>query len=185
MLAGGIVCIIFALPLLLFALFGVGGTLSSDPGSAIVLGMVFGFPGIILMVFGISMIRKSQAKTRLEYEQMMTAQQQWNQNNLNGQFQHSSSQSSMHVNISSSTNGVQRVNESYTIHNPLDPRTAAYVNHRARQQAASSTSSNPMNQASTGNQPKTVDCPGCGAPQTLAPGQSRECEYCSTVVAYK
>ncbi len=183
MLAGGIVCIIFALPLLLFAFFGVIGTMPDDPGSAIVLGMVFAFPGLILLVFGIGMIRKSQAQVRLRYEQMEAAQQQWSNGNPNGNHRYPPSQPQAHPNLSGGPHPSQQPGVSYQIHNPLDPRTAAYMNQRGGRTKAVPTS--PPNPAYATNQPKTIDCPGCGAPQTLVPQQSRECEYCGTVVAYK
>ncbi|MEK5463749.1 hypothetical protein MKY64_01930 [Paenibacillus sp. FSL R7-0210] len=32
--------------------------------------------------------------------------------------------------------------------------------------------------------PKSVRCPGCGAQNTVAPGQSTSCDYCGTTIAY-
>ncbi|MFD2880219.1 hypothetical protein ACFTAO_36630 [Paenibacillus rhizoplanae] len=32
--------------------------------------------------------------------------------------------------------------------------------------------------------PKSVRCPGCGAQNTVAPGQSTSCDYCGTTLAY-
>lgn len=32
--------------------------------------------------------------------------------------------------------------------------------------------------------PKSVRCPGCGAQNTVAPGQSRNCDYCGTTLSY-
>lgn len=32
--------------------------------------------------------------------------------------------------------------------------------------------------------PKSVRCPGCGAQNTVAPGQSTACAYCGTMIAY-
>ncbi|KWX77727.1 hypothetical protein [Paenibacillus jilunlii] len=32
--------------------------------------------------------------------------------------------------------------------------------------------------------PKSVRCPGCGAQNTVSPGQSKNCDYCGTTIAY-
>lgn len=32
--------------------------------------------------------------------------------------------------------------------------------------------------------PKSVRCPGCGAQNTVSPGQSKSCDYCGTTLAY-
>lgn len=32
--------------------------------------------------------------------------------------------------------------------------------------------------------PKSVRCPGCGAQNTVAPGQSKNCDYCGTTLSY-
>lgn len=32
--------------------------------------------------------------------------------------------------------------------------------------------------------PKSVRCPGCGAQNTVAPGQAKACDYCGTTIAY-
>ncbi|WP_339319241.1 hypothetical protein [Paenibacillus sp. FSL R10-2734] len=32
--------------------------------------------------------------------------------------------------------------------------------------------------------PKSIRCPGCGAQNTVQPGQSKSCEYCGTTIAY-
>ncbi len=179
MLAGGIVCIILALPLLLIGFFGTIGSLPEDPGTAIVMGIIFGAPGIILMVIGVRLIRKSQIEAQIKYEQMM-GQRNWNKvnNNPNANYRYPPQQ----TNSSSTTvQFTSQQSSSYTINNPLDPRTAMYRN---RQQQGGAPSPNP-NPAPASAGVKTIDCPSCGASQTLAPQQSRECEYCGTVVAYR
>jgi hypothetical protein len=32
--------------------------------------------------------------------------------------------------------------------------------------------------------PKSVRCPGCGAQNTVSPGQVKNCDYCGTTIAY-
>ena len=182
MLAGGIVCIILALPLLLISFFGTIGSLPEDPGTAIVMAIMFGAPGIILMVIGVRLIRKSQIEAQIKYEQMMS-QRNWNSadvnSNPNANYRYPPQQS----NSSSTTvQFTSQKSSSYTIHNPLDPRTAMY---RDRQQQGGGAPSPNPNPAPASAGVKTIDCPSCGASQTLAPQQSRECEYCGTVVAYR
>ncbi|MEW4368561.1 hypothetical protein [Paenibacillus kandeliae] len=185
MLAGGIVCIIFALPLLLLGFFGLVGTLPEDPGTAIVMAMVFALPGIILMIIGVRLIRKSHIQSQLQYDQMM-AGQHWNPNNAPANDDYHYPQPQPHSDPSSGQYRPEQPNGSYKIYDPLDPRTAAYMNQQAGRTSSSSASPNSANAAANSSHgAKTIDCPGCGAPQTLAPQQSRECEYCGTVVTYK
>ncbi|WP_411345560.1 hypothetical protein ACE3MZ_06010 [Paenibacillus sp. WLX1005] len=186
MLAGGIVCIIVSLPLIMLGFFGLLGTLPEDPGTAIVIAMVFALPGVILMTIGVRLIRKSNVQAKLQYEQMIAAQN-WNRGNTaasSDDYHYPPPQPDVHS--SGGQYGAQRRNESYKIYDPLDPRTTAYMNQQVRQAPSSSASSHSANAAANiSPESKTVDCPGCGAPQTLAPHQSRECEYCGTMVAYK
>ncbi|WP_339311277.1 hypothetical protein [Paenibacillus sp. FSL M7-0896] len=56
-------------------------------------------------------------------------------------------------------------------------------------QAAASPFTPPAGQPSyqqprTQQLPKSVRCPGCGAQNTVAPGQSTSCDYCGTTIAY-
>lgn len=185
MLAGGIVCIIIALPLLMLGFFGLLGSLPEDPGTAIVMTMVFALPGVILMSIGVRLILKSHVQSQLQYDQMM-AEQQWNPNNAPATDDYHYPQPQPHSNPSAGQPGGQQTNGSYHIYDPFDPRTAAYISQQAgRIRSSSSSPGSAQAVADNSHGAKTVDCPGCGAPQTLAPQQSRECEYCGTVVAYK
>lgn len=42
----------------------------------------------------------------------------------------------------------------------------------------------PQQQRGPQQLPKSVRCPGCGAQNTVAPGQSTTCDYCGTTIAY-
>jgi hypothetical protein len=46
------------------------------------------------------------------------------------------------------------------------------------------TQQNPTRPPSSPQLPKSIRCPGCGAQNTVIPGQSKNCEYCATMIPY-
>lgn len=187
---------------------GASISMGSLWGSWIIVSLFTFLPGFLLVHFGVKQIKLHNRKIQAQKDwyahqnELHNERQQQHQNHSSGSIHTIDHEDMQHIphrqpnpNLNSTTsyssttttsnmNGNSTTTTDYKIFNPLDPKTAPYTSWQ-QQQRNQQTSASQTQSPTPSLKPKKVDCSGCGAIYTIAPHETKDCEYCGNTVVYE
>ncbi|MDQ1233029.1 putative membrane protein [Paenibacillus sp. SORGH_AS306] len=180
-------------------------------GSWIIVSLFTFLPGFLLVYFGVKQIKRHNRKIQAQKDwyarqnEIHNERQQQHQNHSSGSIHTIDREDMQHIphrqpnpnhhsntttsyssttTTTSNMNGNSTTTTDYKIFNPLDPKTAPYTSWQ-QQQRNQQMNPSPTPPPTPNLQPKKVDCSGCGAIYTIAPHETKDCEYCGNTVVYE